>query len=133
MALHKAGCHCGAVAFEFHAPAAMSVTICDCSMCSMSGYKHVFVPQEDVRFLSGQDNLSVYTFNTHAAKHMFCKTCGIKPLYIPRSHPDSYSLNLNCIASGTLQISETIAFGGGNWEENIASLKRRTDPDRTLT
>lgn len=126
MATHKGGCHCGAVSFKFEAPREMSVTECDCSVCHMSGYQHVFVPQEDVTFLSGEENLGVYTFGTHTAKHMFCKTCGIKPLYIPRSHPECYSLNLRCIAPGTLTVNETLVFSGQNWDENISALKAST-------
>lgn len=126
MAKHKAGCHCGAVKFEFEAPAEISVTECDCTVCAMTGYKHVFIPQTDVTFISGKDALSVYTFGTYAAKHMFCQTCGIKPLYIPRSHPDCYSVNLRCIEPGTLSVKETIVFSGQNWEDNISELRDST-------
>ena len=92
----------------------------------MSGYQHVFVPQDDLRFICGQDALALYTFNSHKAQHLFCKTCGIKPLYVPRSHPDSYSVNLRCITPGTLEISERIDFDGQNWESNIKALKEKT-------
>ncbi len=122
---HSGGCHCGAVTFEFDAPPQLPVTVCNCSMCHATGFLHVFALQSDVR-LSGADNLTTYTFNTHQAKHMFCKTCGIKPLYVPRSHPESYSINLRCITPGTLEISETIEFDGQNWEANIADLKDKT-------
>ena len=122
---HSGGCHCGAVTFTFEAPSRMSVTACSCSICHMTGYLHVFVPQTDVE-ISGGENLTTYTFNTGQAKHMFCKICGVKPLYIPRSHPDDYSINLRCITPGTLEISETIEFDGRNWEANIDGLKEQT-------
>ncbi|WP_371396688.1 GFA family protein [Fretibacter rubidus] len=124
--IHTAGCHCDAVKFEFNAPATVSVTECNCSMCAMSGYQHVFIPQSDLRFICGQEELALYTFNSHKAQHLFCKTCGIKPLYVPRSHPDSYSVNLRCITPGTLSVEKRIAFDGQNWEANIASLKKET-------
>lgn len=126
MPMHKGGCHCGAVRFAFEAPEEMSVTECNCSLCSMTGYQHVFVPQTDVTFIKGEERLSVYTYNTHTAKHLFCKLCGVKPLYIPRSHPDDYSINLPCIDAGTLTISETIVFNGENWEDNINALRDQT-------
>ncbi|MGB0908678.1 MAG: GFA family protein, partial [Maricaulaceae bacterium] len=85
MKLHTGQCHCGDVAFEFDAPAQMDVTLCDCSICNMTGYQHVFIPQGDLRFIQGQDKLTEYNFNTGAARHFFCGRCGIKPLYIPRS------------------------------------------------
>ena len=126
MVLHKGGCHCGAVQFEFDAAAKVDVTDCNCSMCHMTGYEHVFVPQADLRFICGEGELTEYRFNTGQAVHMFCKTCGIKPLYRPRSHPEAWSVNLRCVAPGTLSIAKRIAFDGQDWEGNIAALKEQT-------
>lgn len=126
MVLHKGSCHCGAVQFEFDAPAKVDVTDCNCSMCSMMGYEHVFVPQDNLRFLSGESALTEYRFNTGQAVHMFCKTCGIKPLYRPRSHPEAWSVNLRCVENGTLTIAKRIAFDGQDWEGNIAAFKEQT-------
>jgi len=124
--MHTGQCHCGVVQFDFTAPAIVDVTECDCSICNMTGYQHVFVPQSDLQITSGEDNLALYTFNTGAAKHLFCKTCGIKPLYVPRSHPDCYSVNLRCIVPGTLIVGKRIAFSGTSWESNIDALKQET-------
>ena len=126
MVLHKGSCHCGAVQFEFDAPDKVDVTDCNCSMCSMMGYEHVFVPQDNLRFLSGESALTEYRFNTGQAVHMFCKTCGIKPLYRPRSHPEAWSVNLRCVEAGTLSITKRIPFDGQDWEGNIAALKEQT-------
>jgi len=126
MVKHRGGCHCGAVKFEFEAPTKMSLTLCNCSICSKAGFQHVFVPYADLTFLKGEDFLATYTFGSHTAKHTFCPSCGIKPLYQPRSHPDKYSVNLRCIDEGTLTISETIEFDGQNWEKNIDSLHKKT-------
>ena len=123
---HKGGCHCGALQFEFDAPSAMSLTQCNCSICAMSAYQHIFVPETDLRFICGQDEMGVYTFGTHQARHMFCMTCGVKPLYRPRSHPDSYSVNLRCVIGGTVKVSKTIEFDGQNWEKNISNLHKET-------
>jgi len=123
---HKAGCHCGAVRFEFDAPAAVDVTDCSCSMCDMTGHEHVFIDEADLRFLSGKGELTEYRFNTGQAVHMFCRTCGIKPLYRPRSHPGAWSVNLRCVDEGTLTVAKRIAFDGRDWEGNIAGLKAET-------
>lgn len=123
---HSGSCHCGAVKFTFTAPSAVDVTECNCSICAMSAYQHVFVPKGDLTFIQGQDALTLYSFGTHAAQHLFCKTCGVKPLYVPRSHPDSYSVNLRCVTSGTLSIARIIPFDGENWEDNIAALHKET-------
>ena len=126
MSIHRGGCHCGAVQFEFEAPAQVDVTDCNCSMCGMTGYEHVFVPHQGLRFLSGEGELTEYRFNTGQAVHMFCKICGIKPLYRPRSHPDAWSVNLRCVEGGTLSVTKRISFDGQDWEGNIAALKEQT-------
>ena len=123
---HKGGCHCNTVRFEFDAPKAVDVTDCSCSMCDMTGYKHVFVPEGDLRFLSGESDLTEYRFNTGQAVHMFCRVCGIKPLYRPRSHPRAWSVNLRCVDEGTLSVAKRIAFDGRDWEGNIDALKGET-------
>ncbi len=55
-------------------------------MCSKKGFLHVIVPPERFAILRGEDALTVYTFNTRTAKHMFCEDVGIHPFYCPRSH-----------------------------------------------
>jgi len=33
---------------------------------------------DKLKITAGEDNLTVYTFNRHMGRHMFCKTCGIE-------------------------------------------------------
>ncbi|MGH8457172.1 MAG: GFA family protein, partial [Stenotrophobium sp.] len=96
--IHTGGCHCGAVRFEVRAPAQVTVQRCNCSICAMTGFEHLIVPAADFKLLSGAEQLSTYSFNTGAAKHLFCRICGIKSFYVPRSNPDGYSVNLRCLA-----------------------------------
>ena len=123
---HSGQCHCAEVQFKFTAATVVDVTHCNCSLCAMTGYEHVFVPETDLEFIQGQENLALYTFGTHTAQHYFCKTCGIKPLYRPRSHPEAWSVNLRCVVGGTLNVGKIIDFDGQNWEENIEELKDQT-------
>jgi hypothetical protein len=74
------------------------------------------VPAERFRLLRGGEALAAYRFNTGTARHLFCRTCGIKSFYVPRSHPDGYSVNARCLADGTLQGLEVQAFDGRRWE-----------------
>ena len=97
---HRGGCHCGRVRFEVLAPARVEVSDCNCSICNKSGYLHLIVEGERFRLLSGQDVLSTYTFNTGTAKHLFCSVCGVKSFYVPRSHPDGFSINARCLDPG---------------------------------
>ena len=122
MVKHKGSCHCGAVRFEVEAPADLEVSDCNCSICSRSGYWHLIVPKSDFRLISGEDNLTEYTFDTHEAKHLFCKTCGIKSFYIPRSHPDGVSVNARCLDDSTIKSIKIEPFDGKNWEDSIKAL-----------
>ena len=120
--IHKGACHCGAVKFTVAAPADIKVTRCNCSLCHMVGFIHLIVKKEAFTLLEGQDHLSLYTFNTHVAQNYFCKTCGVKSFYIPRSHPDGYSVNLNCLDHSTIENITIQDFDGQNWEDNISLI-----------
>jgi hypothetical protein len=118
MIQHQGGCHCGRVRFEVLAPAAVAVSQCNCSICSKSGYLGLTVPRERFTLKSGEECLAEYTFNTGIAKHLFCKFCGVKSFYIPRSHPDGVSVNARCLDPGTIQEMKIKQFDGQNWERH---------------
>ena len=114
---HTGGCHCGRVRFEVTAPANIRVSECNCSICSKAGYLHLIVPKDRFRLKSGAEALTIYGFNTHTAKHMFCSVCGIKSFYVPRSHPDGFSVNARCLDPGTVQSMTVEPFNGKEWEK----------------
>jgi len=115
---HLGGCHCGRVRFEVLAPAILEVGECNCSMCSKTGYLHLMVPAAQFKLLSGEDALTHYQFNTKTAKHFFCSHCGIKSFYVPRSHPDGYSINARCLDEGTVEGMRVKQIDGKNWEKH---------------
>jgi hypothetical protein len=119
---HRGGCHCGAVAFEVDAPARVIVHECNCSICAMTGFLHLIVPASRFRLLRGKDALETYAFNTGVAKHLFCRRCGIKSFYVPRSNPDGYSINLRCLDRSTLEEVKVEPFDGQNWERSAGDL-----------
>jgi hypothetical protein len=80
----QGGCHCKAVRFEAEVPRAVEVLDCNCSICAATGFRHLIVPHEDFRLLSGGEALTSYRFGTGAANHLFCSVCGIKSFYQPR-------------------------------------------------
>jgi hypothetical protein len=125
--IHKGSCHCGAITFEVEAPEDMEVSECNCSICSRAGYLHLIVPKSKFNLLSGIEHLQTDTFDTHEAKHLFCKSCGIKSFYIPRSHPDGISVNVRCLDDSTIKSINIEQFDGKNWEQNIAHLKPLKD------
>lgn len=113
---HTGGCHCGRIRFEVVAPRRVTVSECNCSMCSKAGYLHLVVPADRFRLLSGRETLTTYTFNTGTAKHLFCSVCGIKAFYIPRSHPDGISVNARCIDSESIEELTVTPLNGREWE-----------------
>jgi len=76
----------------------------------MCGYLHLIVPRARFRLLRGADSLSEYTFNTRTARHLFCRHCGVKSFYVPRSNPDGYSVNLRCLDRATIEHFEIEPF-----------------------
>ncbi len=122
MPIHKGACHCGTVRVEVEAPARIEALRCNCSICAMDGFLHLIVPASAFRLLAGEDALTEYRFNTGVARHLFCRHCGIKPFYIPRSNPDGVSVNVNCLDRSTFEAITEVPFDGRDWEAAGASL-----------
>jgi len=93
----------------------------------MCGFLHLFVAHKNFRLLSGENSLTTYTFNTGVAQHSFCSKCGIKSFYVPRSHPDGLSINVNCLDRSSIESVEETHFDGQNWEQNNAELSPISD------
>ena len=116
------GCHCGAVRFEARLPDRVRAEDCNCSICSRTGFLHVITPESRFRLLSGAEALTTYAFNTGVARHLFCKVCGVKSFYRPRSNPDGWSVNARCLDPQTAPEIEIVAFDGREWEANAGAL-----------
>jgi hypothetical protein len=120
--VHRGGCHCGRVRFEVDAPARVQALDCNCSICRRTGFLHLIVPARAFRLLSGADALAEYTFGTGAARHRFCRHCGIKAFYVPRSHPDGIDVNVRCLDAGTVEALEIVPFDDGDREAATAAI-----------
>ena len=115
------GCHCGAVRFSATMPdPPVTALACNCSVCTMTCFLHVMVPHDRFELLAGRDSLTSYRFGSGAADHLFCANCGVKSFYQPRSHPDAWSLNVNCLDEAPELLVEQ--FDGRNWEQAKARL-----------
>ena len=117
----QGGCHCGSVRFEAEVPEPPVPALdCNCSICSATGFLHIVVPHHQFELLSGRDALTSYRFGTGAAEHLFCSRCGVKSFYQPRSHPDAWSVNANCLHEPKELAIEQ--FDGRNWDRAKAEL-----------
>ncbi len=115
---HTGGCHCAAVRFRITAPRDIQASQCNCSICSKSGYLGLIVPRSRFELVSGEDDLETYSFNTGVAKHLFCRRCGVKSFYVPRSHPEAYNVNVRCLDPGTVGDLTIRSFNGQEWEKH---------------
>jgi hypothetical protein len=119
--IYRGGCHCGAVRFEVEAPERILVQDCNCSLCAMTGFLHLIVPKSKFRLVKGEENITTYTFNTGVARHTFCRTCGIKSFYVPRSNPDGIDVNVRCLDEPPREMTIE-PFDGRDWEKHGADL-----------
>ena len=112
--------------FEVDAPARIEALDCNCSICRMTGFLHLIVPASRFRLLSGAGDLSEYTFHTGAAKHRFCRHCGIKSFYVPRSHPDGIDVNVRCLDQDGIRSLAIVPFDDRDREAATAALAHLT-------
>ncbi len=122
MVTHRGGCHCGRTRFEVDAPARIDALQCNCSICHMTGFLHLIVPATRFRLLSGAEDLIEYSFNTGVAKHRFCRVCGVKAFYVPRSNPDGFDVNVRCIDPATIESVNKSLFDDADRDAATAAI-----------
>ena len=94
MQKYTGGCHCGKVKYEVEADLSGAIT-CNCSLCSKRNWMLTFVKAPAFKLISGEDNLTEYTFNRKAIRHLFCKTCGVQCFgHGPSPEGDTYAVNI---------------------------------------
>jgi len=123
--IYQGRCHCGAIRFEVQAPEHLEVEDCNCSICRMTGFLHLIVPKAHFRLLHGDDAITTYRFNTGVAQHKFCKVCGIKAYYVPRSNPDGIDVNVRCLSTQPKSVT-VVPFDGQNWEAHAHTLAHKS-------
>ena len=119
----KGQCHCGSVAFFINCSNTVDIWKCNCTICSISDYRHLFIQHADFTLTQGNGLLTSYQFGSKSAKHLFCSVCGIKSFYQPRSHPGSYSVNLNCVSNPPI-VKTVKYFDGKNFDESLARVEQ---------
>lgn len=124
MPVFHGSCHCGAVRFEVETDLAY-ISRCNCSICTKKGSLNHTVPPERFRLVQGESELVLYQFNTRTASHYFCRHCGVHPFSRPRTAPESYNVNVNCLDDADLEAlaPERRTFDGRNWERTVAAQR----------
>jgi hypothetical protein len=109
-----ATCHCGAVELAVTLSDGFETARrCDCSYCRRRPAAVVSASLDGLRVVRGAENLAVYTWGTHTARHHFCKTCGIYMYHRRRSDPNEYGVNLYAIEGCDPQDFEPLVWNDG--------------------
>ncbi len=117
-------CHCKGVRFEAAASYSLTITLCNCGICFMSGHQELMVPEERFKLHAGQEFLKPYRFGDCIADHTFCVVCGIMPFYRPKSHPVGFfSVNARCLDLSAAKNIQYVEFDGRNWAKSIQEGK----------
>ena len=122
MSARRGSCHCGRVAFAVRGEPDR-LFVCNCSICERKGYLHWIVPAADFELETPWQELAEYRFGTGTARHLFCRTCGIHAFYVPRSHPDAFSVNARCVEGLEREGIPLESFDGRHWEEARDALQ----------
>jgi len=65
-------CHCGEVEVTVQFDNGLeNIRRCDCSLCKRKGAVMATVPVTHLKVTKGQDNLTLYQWNTKVAEHYF--------------------------------------------------------------
>ena len=96
--IYHGQCHCGAVRYTAHTDL-VGLMDCNCSRCKRLGWILKSVPAAQFTLLGGQDQLTLYRFNTDRIEHLFCATCGVESFARgqDRDGNDLVMLNVNCL------------------------------------
>jgi hypothetical protein len=110
---YQGSCHCGQVAFTVDGTLE-GATSCNCSICQRKGILMWFVPKDQFKLLTPDENASTYTFNKHFIKHRFCPKCGIHTYgeATDRKGTPIAAVNIRCLEDVDLDKVPVTPFDG---------------------
>lgn len=113
MQVYQGACHCGAVSYEVEMELTNAVQ-CNCSHCFSKGFLLAFVPETQVKILSGEEMLTEYRFNKMHIAHLFCKVCGTQTFGRATNAEGEpvYAINLRTLKDTDIEQLEIIQYDG---------------------
>ena len=68
------GCHCGEIKFKFYSEESVEIWKCNCSICTMLDYEHLFIEHDNFKIAQGNEMLSRYSLGPKRQNIFFAKT-----------------------------------------------------------
>ena len=119
MGVWSGSCHCGAVRFRVAAEID-ELTRCDCSLCRRKGALMAKVHESALTIEAGEDQLTLYQWNTKVARHWFCARIA------SRKYRSAARPGRPICACARRAMSAKIAFSAAAWPSKVASALART-------
>ena len=93
---------------------------CNCSLCRRLGALWHGASDSSLRITAGENELTLYQFNTMTAKHYFCPHCGVHPFSRPRLDPSRWAVNIRCIDGADLS---SLPLQAGSFTRSVKETK----------
>lgn len=124
--VYRGSCHCGRVTFEATIDLSKGGTRCNCSICTKLSPLGAMVKPPEFKLLTGQEDLSTYTWGHAVSQRFFCKHCGTYCYgqgHLAELGGDFVSVNLNCLDGVELTTLPVVYWDGrrDNWHAGTRS------------
>ena len=109
-------CHCGKITYSLAEDSPTQAMECNCSICRRKGYLHHFSTPDRFTLQGDRADLQVYTFNRHAIRHQFCRTCGCAPFAegIGPDGKEMVEINLRCVDGLDPETLKIVQYDGAS-------------------
>jgi len=109
-------CHCGAVSITIPRKPS-SVTQCNCSLCSKTGFRGIYFASDELRISGEFDGYVRSDVTEPFLRNLRCKTCGIATLWEPLTPPphERMGVNANLFDPAALDEAEVTQVDGRSW------------------
>jgi hypothetical protein len=109
-------CHCGAVSITIPQKPS-SVTQCNCTLCSMTGFRGIYFPSGELRISGEFDGYVRSDVSEPFLQNFRCKNCGIATHWEPLTPPPHgrMGVNANLFDPAIFEEAEITHVDGRSW------------------